>query len=1277
MKCPKCQADISEDSHFCSKCGMPLKNKDELFISQTKTIQKPALSSDTVIAGKYKIIEKLGEGGMGVVYKAKDTRLKRPVALKFFPAELTKDEAAKKRFIQEAQAAAALEHPNICTVYEIDEADGQTFIAMSYIEGQSLKDKLKDGPLDIDEAKEIALQVAEGLKEAHEKGIVHRDIKPANIMLTEKGQVKITDFGLAKLSWGLDLTKPATIIGTVAYMSPEQARGGEVDHRTDMWSLGCVLYEMLTGVRPFHSRYDQAVLHAVLHEDPEPLTNLRKDIPARIIDIVSKALEKNPEQRHQSMEQFLNILIKTKEKAEIQSEKKKSIVVLPFENMSADPEQEYFCDGIAEEIINSLTQIEDLRVIARTSAFSFKEKHEDVRDIGRKLGVEALLEGSVRKSGNRLRIATQLINAEDGSHIWSDRFDRQIDDIFDIQDEIALMIMEKLKVKLGWRERDKLVKHPTENVEAYSLYLKGRYFLEMYAEETIKKGLDYFNQAIEKDPSFALAYAGLADHFTWKGVMGFMPSHKTYESAKENAEKALKLDDSLAESHTSMGLVKFYFEWRWDEAEKEFKRAIELNPGSMQAHYSYALYLGLMGRFEESIAEARQALNLDPISPVVNHHLGFILFTARKYDESIFQIRKALELNPNHAYARVVLAWNYAFKMMYSEAIEEGERAEQLSKGIDYWLQGSIACIHAFFGNVDKAITLLDRLKELSEDGYIDPGYFAVLHAAISQKEKAFEWLNKVFEDRSPWMVYLKNYAVTFFKKLSSDPRYSELLKKAGLEIDPYDLSQNLKDISQDFTSISLPPKDRSVEKSIVVLPFEDISPGKDNEYFSDGLTEEIISDLSHIRGLRVISRSSAMTFKRTKKKIAEIADEVNVRYVLEGSVRKAGNDLRITSQLIDAAKDTHLWAEKYSGNLDDVFDIQEKVSNSIVEQLKIKLSPQDVSKIKGISLENVKAYDCYLRARYELMRMSPDSLDRARHFLQKSLDIIGENALLYAILGQAYYWYHDCVYEIDLDPLQEAEKYAKKAYALDPKLAPIHFLFGLIERGKGNLKTAIKHIKKAVEIDPADPTILSLFIWTTSAYAGKTMEMHPYSKYLLDIDPVTPLNYLTVSMLYMAEGHWDKAAEYVRKGVEMDPGLRWGYFWLAQILARARNRKELYAVGDILLEGDSKDIIAQWIRFFKNVYEKDRENALKTLTEDLKKVCWQDPEAVWLMAGCFAQIDERDQALKWLEHAIERGWINYPLFNEIDPFLENIRGEESFKKLMERVKHEWENFEV
>jgi len=397
VKCPKCNTENPDDSKFCKECAAPLKPSKE--VSVTKTLQTPAegFKKDTVIAKKYRIITKVGEGGMGVVYKAKDTRLDRIVALKFLPAELTQDGQAKKRFVQEAKAAAALDHPNICTVYEVDEADGQTFIAMSYIEGQSLKDKIKEQPFDIDEAKEIVLQVAEGLKEAHEKGIVHRDIKPANIMLTEKGQAKITDFGLAKLSWGLDLTKPATIIGTVAYMSPEQARGGEVDHRTDVWSFGATFYEMLAGKLPFGKRQGEALIYAILNEKPEPLSAAHPDIPMAIEQIVLKALEKESDARYQSIDELLKDLKATLSQEKMTSEQKKSIIVLPFENISPDPEQEYFCDGMTEEIITDLSHIHDLLVISRNSAMTFKgTKKRHARSPGRPTSGTFLKEASAR-----------------------------------------------------------------------------------------------------------------------------------------------------------------------------------------------------------------------------------------------------------------------------------------------------------------------------------------------------------------------------------------------------------------------------------------------------------------------------------------------------------------------------------------------------------------------------------------------------------------------------------------------------------------------------------------------------------------------------------------------------------------------------------------------------------------------------------------------------------------------------------------------------------------
>jgi len=505
IKCPKCNTDNPDSQKFCGECGALLESAKD--ISVTKTLKTSAPSK--TIAGKYQLLEKLGEGGMGIVYKARDTRLDRTVALKFLPPELTRDEEAKERFIQEAKAAAALNHPQICTIYEIDEADKQTFISMEYIKGQSLKDKLESGPLDTDEAKDIAIQVAKGLREAHEKGIIHRDIKPANIMLTNKGQAKITDFGLAKLTWGVDLTKTSTIMGTVAYMSPEQAKGKEVDHRTDIWSLGAMLYETLTREKPFKRTHDQATLYAVLNESPEPIEKFRKGIPPELESVVLRCIEKFPDNRYRNMETVISDL----ESVATKFKSFPSIVVLPFTNMSADPEQEYFCDGLAEEIINALTKIKDLKVVARTSAFVFKGEKLDVREIGRRLNVGTVLEGSVRKSGNRLRITAQLINVADGYHLWSEKFDRNLEDVFAIQDEISEAIVENLKVKLLKGEREAVFKRYTENMEAYSLYLKGIYFLRMYTVDGFKKAIEFFQAALQKDPDYALAYAGLAEVF--------------------------------------------------------------------------------------------------------------------------------------------------------------------------------------------------------------------------------------------------------------------------------------------------------------------------------------------------------------------------------------------------------------------------------------------------------------------------------------------------------------------------------------------------------------------------------------------------------------------------------------------------------------------------------------------------------------------------------------------------------------------------------------------
>jgi serine/threonine protein kinase/Tfp pilus assembly protein PilF len=714
---------------------------------------------------------------MGIVYKAEDTKLKRTVALKFLPPELTQDKEAKKRFIQEAQAAAALNHPNICTIYEVDEADSQTFISMEYIEGQTLKDKLTSGPLSIDEAKELALKVAEGLSEAHQKGVVHRDIKPANIMLPEKGQAKITDFGLAKLSGGADLTKASTIMGTVAYMSPEQAKGEEVDHRTDIWSLGAMLYEMLSGERPFNKSHEQALIHGILNEEPTPIKEFRAGLPSSLERAIQRCLTKNAGDRYRNAREFM-LDLKSGPSAPL-PKFKNSIAVLPFTNMSADTEQEYFCDGISEEIINSLTQISELRVVARTSAFSFKGKDIDVREIGQKLSVDKVLEGSVRKSGKRLRITAQLINVNDGYHLWSERYDRNLEDVFEIQDEISLAIVDSLKMRLLRKEKERLVKRATEDSEAYNYYLKGRYFWNKRNEEGLAKSVECFEKAIEIDPEFALAFAGLADTISTQGFYDFIiPRKKAFDRARTFAQKALQLDDSIGETHVAFGNILAWCDYEWDSAEKEYRKALQLNPSDAEAHHMYAHLLSGFRRHDEAIVMMGEALVLEPLS--VNHHncKGIILFAARRYDEAIYQFETSIDIDPNFSLHHYWLGRVYVEKKLYEKAWKHLESASEFVE-IQSLAKGALAYAYGVGGKGDEAQMVLNQLIDISQSRYVDPFHLAVAYIGLGEADTAFGFLDRACEELSMYNLYLPTDPI--FDSLRDAPEFAGLMNRLGI----------------------------------------------------------------------------------------------------------------------------------------------------------------------------------------------------------------------------------------------------------------------------------------------------------------------------------------------------------------------------------------------------------------------------------------------------------------------------------------------------------------
>jgi len=733
----------------------------------------------------YKILEKIGEGGMGVVYKAKDTKLKRTVALKFLPSQFMQDKQARERFLREAQAAAALDHANICTVHEIDEAEGQTFIAMNYVSGQSLQEKIAHSPLATGEALGIALEIAAGLKEAHARGIIHRDIKPGNILLNEKGQVKITDFGLAKLSWGVDLTKTATIMGTVAYMSPEQATGEGVDHRTDIWSFGCLLYEMITGNRPFEVTDDRAIFHAILHKDPLPLFKSKENIPEALDKMIRACLEKNQANRPQDMLELIQSLSDTQNKLKLEKtphsspKKKPSIAVLPFVNMSADPENEYFSDGLSEDLINALTKIMELHVVARTSSFSFKGEKVDIREIGHKLNVDHLLEGSVRKAGNRVRITAQLIKVKDGYHLWSERYDRNLEDVFAIQDEITEKITEKLKVALKVDEK------PAEdirsvNMEAYDLYLKGRYH---GAKFQFDKAISYYQKAIKKEPDYALAYAAVAESYTILS-QGFdiLPSKEAMPKAKEAALKALEIDPNLAEAYVSLGLVALSFEFDPKATRRHFLKALELNPNSSAAHQWIEFYWTYFELdWDKAAAHLDYALELDPLNLLIKIRQGFVLMfrrDKRSLETALQLFKEIVEFEPDYVLGSLSVMTAYALQGNLDEAVVWADKMMVNAPPIVAYL-GNAGWIYAHAGQKHKTQEFLTELLKRSEKGYVSSFWIATLYIALGEYDSAFEWLQKAYEDRDGSLIYAT--APPPLDPVRSDPRYKQMLEKMGL----------------------------------------------------------------------------------------------------------------------------------------------------------------------------------------------------------------------------------------------------------------------------------------------------------------------------------------------------------------------------------------------------------------------------------------------------------------------------------------------------------------
>jgi serine/threonine-protein kinase len=1207
----------------------------------------------------YRIIGKLGEGGMGVVYRAEDTSLDREVALKFLSPRVVGGDDDRARFVREAKSAASINHPNICTVHAIDEFKGDVFIAMEFVDGQDLRRKLRDGPLEVDDALAIASQVADGLACAHGRGIVHRDIKPANIMVTPTGLVKIMDFGLARGPAAAQLTMTGTTIGTAAYMSPEQARGDEVGPCSDLWSLGVVLYEMVTGERPFRGEHEQAVIYAILNSEPAGLASPLRSLPSKVAAVISRSLQKDPRNRYRRAEEMSSAMMAscrgggtpTAAIATARVDDLPSIAILPFENLSPDPENVFFGDGLAEELATALSRLPKLRVAARTSAFKLRGKDLDAREIGTKLGVGAILEGSVRKAGSRLRVTAKLVDTSDGFQLWSERYDRDMEDIFAVQDDITAAIVEQLSVRLEAGQTEPAPHRPTDNLDAYALYLKGLHHWNSLTPEGLRKSRECYEGAVEIDPNYALAHAALS---MWHQSLAFwadaVPA-EAFAKSRGEALRALEIDDSVALAHNCLGIILCMHDWRWSEAEAEFKRALECDASSPFGHLNYSFHLSSLGRHEEAVEEARIAMRLDPLSTVINTWAASRLLPAGRVDEGLAILEDVTARDPNAWQPHLWLSEALLYAGLRDRAVAHAERAAELAGHLAV-TKAILASACYLVGRGADGDTVLRELEDRASKGYISPVLLARVHISRGTVGDAVNYAERGFAQHDHWLQGVPSFAPQL---RFNDPRLAAILERIGL---PVASPASAAGSGPQGMAPATDP-DRH-DASIAVMAFADMSAERDQEYFCDGVAEEIINELTGIEGLRVIARTSAFSFKGKNEDIREIGGKLSVSSILEGSVRKAGDRVRITAQLIDVADGSHIWSEKYDRVLEDVFAVQDEIAAAIADKLRVELGEQGAA--TGPRKVNPEAHDLFLRGRHLMRRglftilEDQTRVDRALELFERAAEVDPTYAAPHAGLAEVYGAL--CKWVKPDGNCEKAKQEAVLALALDDESVEAHVAMGRVALAVDlDWGTAEAEVVRALELGPGSAVAHkgATMFYTWAANFDRALEL---ADTLVDLDPLDYDTHLIATFaMVVSRKSYARCIELSETALELFPGDK--YFESIRLWSK------------VVLGIDTEETARAYAKKWPNDAGSGVLCAMAGLNDEAHQLIElqagkEHGGTRYAMARIYAALGEKDRALDLLEQTWEEEPRIFLQLNS-DPELDCLRGEQRFKDLVKR----------